>query len=105
MWPTDMWRMSWEMFTISQAIQQSHFFRAERNWATRIRMVTQASRYGTGSEGNLPGNTALPMRLMNQPHTPARMKMEVMAMMRCRHPSIVTFNAELSSELCSPDFG
>ena len=44
--------MIWVMFTSSQAIQQSHFFRAESSWAIRISTVTQQSRYGCGSAGN-----------------------------------------------------
>ena len=42
--PTLMWRMICVTLTTSQAIQQSHFLRAYRSCAVRIRTVTQQSR-------------------------------------------------------------
>ena len=42
--PTLRCRTICEMFTSSQAIQQSHFFTADKSWAKRMSTVTQESR-------------------------------------------------------------
>ena len=76
------------MFTRSQAIQQSHFLRAESSCAMRMSTVTVQSRYGWGSEGK---------RLSSvQPQRPATSSTALTLIMRQGQVSMVTFSSPLS---------
>ena len=62
--PAFKYNVRFAIFTKSHAIQQSHFFKAERVCAVSINTVTQQSRYGRGFVGK--------RLLISQPHPKAK---------------------------------
>ena len=95
--PAFKYNVKFATLTKSHAIQQSHFFNADKVCAVRMRTVTQQSRYGSGLAGK--------SRLISHPHSNASVGISASTRALPLQSSIDTFRPPSPEPLSSPFFG